>query len=225
MNLEQSIDIIIKCLHFFNVTLCNNLEWRRAYFPPAAFSKPPSAFLVARQPLRSGVEHKFKGAAQLPDQLMTNVKVPVMSTIDYAFLLSPDLTLQTPLQERDQRHTCTKPSPPLSIFSLSFPASFPSFHEVDFVPSAVPQLHWWTHTHSHLLVFAPCSPPHPCPPSLSSLLIIALITGAWNQPHLLIPREKLMNKRFIFHLLLVLSFCLNSVFDSLVVTVKLRLDR
>lgn len=99
-----------------------------------------SAFLVARQPLRSGVEHKFKGAAQLPDQLMTNVKVPVMSTIDYAFLLSPDLTLQTPLQERDQRHTCTKPSPPLSIFSLSFPASFLSFHEILY-PSAAPQIH------------------------------------------------------------------------------------
>lgn len=154
----------------------------------------PSAFLVARQPLRGGVEHKFKGAAQLPDQLMTNVKVPVMSTIDYAFLLSPDLTLQTPLQERDQRHTCTKPSPPLSIFSLSFPASVPSFYEVDFVPiccaSASPMI---TCAHLHLLVFAPCSLSHPCPPSLSSLLIVALITGAWNQPHLLIPREKLID--------------------------------
>lgn len=149
-----------------------------------------------------------------------------MSTIDYAFLLSPDLTLQTPLQERDQRHTCTKPSPPLSIFSLSFPASFPSFHEVDFVPiCCAPSSLMITYAHLHLLVFAPCSLSHSCPPSLSSLLIIALITGAWNQPHLLSPREKLIDKRFIFHLLLVLSFCLNSVFDSLVVTVTLRLDR
>lgn len=99
------------------------------FFSPAGL-RPVSDVLVARQPLRGGVEHKLKGAAQLPDQLMTNVEVPVMSTIDYAFLFSPDLTLQ----KREQRHTCTKPSPPpLSIFSLSLPASVPSFQKVDFV--------------------------------------------------------------------------------------------
>lgn len=111
------------------VTLFNNLEC--IFFSPAVLTRPVSDVLVARQPLRGGVEHKLKGAAQLPDQLMTNVEVLVMSTIDYAFLFSPDLTLQ----KREQRHTCTKPSPPppLSIFSLSFPASVPSFQKVDFV--------------------------------------------------------------------------------------------
>jgi len=98
------------------VTLSNNLEGNFFF----SLTRLVSDVLVARQPLRSGVEHKLKGAAQLPDQLMTNVEVPVMSTIDYAFLFSPDLTLQ----KREQRHTCTKPSPPLCIFCL-FQPPFP----------------------------------------------------------------------------------------------------
>lgn len=128
---------------FFSVTLFNNLEWTFFFFSPAGFTKSVSDVLVARQPLRGGVEHKFKGASQLPDQLMTNVKVPVMSTIDFAFLLSPDLTLQ----KREQRHTCTKPSlsPPLSVFSLCFPASVLSFQKVDFVP-----IRWWPRTLTYI---------------------------------------------------------------------------
>lgn len=163
-------------------------------FSSAGFTKSVSDVLVARQPLRGGVEHKFKGASQLPDQLMTNVKVPVMSTIDFAFLLSPDLTLQ----KREQRHTCTKPSlsPPLSVFSLSFPASVLSFQKVDFCT----HLLMTTYTHIHFLSDGWCAHPAvcliPCPPSHS----FAPITGAWNQPHLLMPREKLIDKCFIFHL-------------------------
>lgn len=83
----------------------------------STFTEPCSPSLVARQPLRGGAEHKFKGAAQLPDKLMTNGRVPAMSTINFAFLLSPALSLQTPLQERVQRNTCTKPSRPLTTFS------------------------------------------------------------------------------------------------------------
>lgn len=140
------------------------------FFLPAGFTKSVSDVLVARQPLRSGVEHKFKGASQLPDQLMTNVKVPVMSTIDYAFLLSPDLTLQ----KREQRHTCTKPSlpPPLSFFSLSFPASVPSFQKVDFVPIC-----WWPRTLTYiswLLMCAPCSLSHP----MSTISLICSYHGS-----------------------------------------------
>lgn len=173
MHFEQFIGIIIKCLHFLQCCIVQQPWVIKSIFSLAAFTKPPSAFLVARQPLRGGVEHKFKGAAQLPDQLMTNVKVPVMSTIDYAFLLSPDLTLQTLLQERDQRHTCTKPSPPLSVFCSLIPGGGFCAH---LLHPGFTDNHIRSHTFSCPLIFAPCSLSHPCPPSLSFLLIIALIT-------------------------------------------------
>lgn len=145
------------------------------FFSPAVLTRPVSDVLVARQPLRGGVEHKLKGAAQLPDQLMTNVEVPVMSTIDYAFLFSPDLTLQ----KREQRHTCTKPSPPpLSIFSS--------------LRSLIPEggfcslLLMTTYAHIYFL-------------SVSHLLL--------SREHLLMPREKLIDKCFIFHLFHWLVLC------------------
>lgn len=88
---------------------------------------------------------------------MTSVKVPAMSTIDYAFFLSPDLTLQK--RERAETH----------LHQTFSPSSHCLLQKVDFS--------------THLLWFCTRSGftgdhVHPCPLSLSFLLIAALVTGA-----------------------------------------------
>ncbi|KAL1271197.1 hypothetical protein QQF64_030213 [Cirrhinus molitorella] len=145
-----------------------------------------------------------------------------MSTIDYAFLLSPDLTLQTPLQERDQRHTCTKPSPPLSIFSLSSPASVPSFQKVDFVPiCSAPASLMITYAHIHFLICRSLHPPVCLIPVHISSHYCSYKKSMKSAP-LTNSQGELIDKCFIFHLMFVLHLL---CFVFLVVTVKLRLDR